>query len=143
MAEIRTAIYEGLFLLNQSSASSDFAGCVNFLKEVLERAEAEVICLGKWDERKLAFPVEGQKRGTFLLGVFRVRGTQIANIERDCNLSDQVVRCLILRAEHLGEVELELLKKDAAALKVEASLRSNDEPVGDDADTADVADAAN
>ena len=90
---------------------------------VFAHAEAEVLVLRKWDERKLAYPIRGQKRGVYVLAIFKARGTQIANIERDCNLSEQVTRCLIIQAEYMGEVELELAKKEVP-LAVEAKLHA-------------------
>lgn len=122
MAEVRINLYEGLFLLNQQAASADFAGCVDFLRQVFQRAEADLIVLRRWEERKLAYEIKGQKRGVYLLAYFKARGTQIANIERDCNLSDQVLRALITKADHIGEVELEVARKDAD-LSLEAKLR--------------------
>ncbi len=131
MAEARVNLYEGLFLLNQQAAASDFAGCVEFVRQVFQRAEAEVLVLRRWEERKLAFEVRGQKRGIYLLAYFKARGTQIANIERDCNLSEQVLRTLILKADHIGEIELEVAKKDAD-LSLEAKLRTPEAPRRDD-----------
>lgn len=115
MAENSRRLYEALLLLNQQAVASDFAGCVEHVREVFRRAEAEVEVLRKWDERKLAYEIEGQKRGTFLLAYVRVDGAQIANIERDCSLSEQILRVLIIRADHIGDVELELAKQDAEA----------------------------
>jgi len=115
MAENSRRLYEALLLLNQQAVASDFAGCVEHVREVFRRAEAEVEVLRKWDERKLAYEIEGQKRGTFLLAYLRVDGAQIANIERDCSLSEQILRVLIIRADHIGDVELELAKQDAEA----------------------------
>lgn len=123
MPEIRVNLYEGMFLLNQQHASADFAATVEFVREVFRRAEAEVIALRKWDDRKLAFEVKGQKRAVYLLAYFRARATQIANIERDCNLSEQVLRCMILKADHIGDIELEAAKKDAD-MTLEARPRS-------------------
>ncbi len=125
MAEVRINLYEGLFLLNQQAASADFAGCVDFIRQVFQRAEAELIVLRRWEERKLAYEIKGQKRGVYLLAYFKARGTQIANIERDCNLSDQVLRSLITKADHIGEAEIEVAKKDAD-LSLEAKLRNPD-----------------
>jgi small subunit ribosomal protein S6 len=124
MAQARVNLYEALFLINQQSIASDFAGCVDHVKEVLARAEAQVHVLGKWDERKLAYEIEGQKRGTFLLAYFHARSTQIANIERDCNLSDIVTRALIIKADHIGDAELEVIKRDLADVGIEGKLRS-------------------
>ncbi|MCE9590530.1 MAG: 30S ribosomal protein S6 [Planctomycetes bacterium] len=128
----RVHLYEGLFLLNQQAVAADYTGCIQFLRDVFARAEAELIVLRKWEERKLAFEIKGQKRGIYLLAYFRVRGAQIANIERDCSLSDHILRSMIIRADHLGEVELELAKKDAD-LSLELKLRSEDRPRRDDA----------
>jgi small subunit ribosomal protein S6 len=128
-ATINVALYEGLFLMNQSTVASDFTGAMDHLKQIFDRAEAEVIVLDKWDERKLAYEIEGQKRGTFFLAIFRARGTQIANIERDCNLSELVLRNIIIRGDHLGEPELELAKKGVKAM-IEAKLRQK--PIGED-----------
>lgn len=136
MAEVRINLYEGLFLLNQQAASADFAGCVDFIRQVFQRAEAELIVLRRWEERKLAYEIKGQKRGVYLLAYFKARGTQIANIERDCNLSDQVLRSLITKADHIGEAEIEVARKDAD-LSLEAKLRSPDPSVRRDAEIWD------
>ena len=135
MSEIGVNLYEGMFLLHQQAVSSDFAGCVDFLKQVFERAEAELIVLRRWDERRLAYAIKGQRRGTFMLTYFRARSTQIANIERDCNLSEQVLRNMILRADHLGETELELAGKDAD-LSLEMALRGGDDEPDENRDDA-------
>ena len=79
----------------------------------------------KWSERKLAYEVKGQKRGSFVLVYFRAAHDQITQIDRDCNLSDLVLRNLILKADHIGETELEVINKDADNLGVEANLRSS------------------
>jgi small subunit ribosomal protein S6 len=124
-----------LFLLRQEEASSDFGGCVEFLKNVFDRAGADVKVLRKWEERRLAYDIKGQRRGIFMLAYFTVAGVQIANIERDCELSDHILRCLIIRADHVGETELELEAREAETLATESSLR--DAADGDDQSHAD------
>lgn len=108
MADPTPVLYEALFLMSQSALASDSEGTIAQVQEMLNRAEAETLDLRQWDERKLAYPIEGQKRGTFLIAYFKARPTQIANIERDCNLSEQVLRTMFVRADHMGEVELKL-----------------------------------
>jgi ribosomal protein S6 len=115
-------LYEGLFLLNQQAVAGDFNAAVEFVRNVLERAGAQVRLLKKWDERKLAYEIKGQKRGAYLLAYFLVEGVQIANIERDCNLSEVVLRNLIIKAEHVGDTEIDLASR-AGEVKVEAKLR--------------------
>lgn len=123
-------LYEGLFLLSQEAASNDFGGCVDFLRATFDRAKAEVVVLRRWDERRLAAEIKRQKRGVFLLAYFKCEPSQIAAIERSCALSEQVLRCLIIRADHIGEVELEAAAKDAE-LSIQMKLDEQAEPAED------------
>ena len=123
-------LYEGLFLLRQEAASNDFGGCVDFLRSTFDRVGAEVVVLRKWDERRLAAEVRRQKRGIFLLAYFRSQPTQIAAVERTCALSEQILRCLIIRADHIGEVELEAAAKDAE-LSIQVKVDEQVEPAAD------------
>ncbi len=137
MADVKTALYEGMFLINQQQMAGDLEGALSHIREMLDRAEAEVISLRKWDERKLAYPVNGQKRGLYVLALFRVRAVQIANIERDCNLSELVMRVLMTRCDHMGETEIELELKEAETSAVEAKLRQEQGDAPAEADSSD------
>ena len=98
--------YEGMFLVHPSLADGEKA--LDPVKRVLERAEAEVLICKKWDERKLAYEVGGQKRGVYVLTYFRCDGSRVADIERDVQLSDQLLRLLVLDAE---DVSAEVMNK--------------------------------
>ncbi len=115
-------LYEGMFLLSQQTASAGLSEALNAVSQILDRAEAEVLCISKWDERKLSHPIRGQKRGLYVYALFRAAGVRIANIERDCNLGDDVTRVLITTADHMGETEIELAKQAAAHSADEAVL---------------------
>jgi len=121
MAETTPQMYEALILLSQNAAA-DLAAAVEFVRATLTRHHAEVLVLRKWDERKLAYPIRGQKRGIYLLAYFKVSGPLMAAIDRDFTLSENIARALILRADHVGEVELELAKREET-LPVEVKLR--------------------
>lgn len=108
--------YEGLFLFNLQEINGDLNTAVQHLREILDRAEAEVIAITRWDERKLAYPIKGQKRGLFLLAAFRARPSQVANIDRDVNLSELLLRAMITRGDHLGEVELDQFRAEGQKL---------------------------
>ncbi len=98
--------YEGLFLFPQSAAS-DLQSAVDHLKEILARAEVKIISLRKWDERRLAFEIKRNRRGLFFLVYFEAAPNALAHIERDCNLSEQVLRSMVIRAEHLTREQME------------------------------------
>ena len=128
-------LYEGLFLLAQR-ASAEFSASIDHLKQILAKAEADVIALSKWDERRLAYRVNGQKRGIYLLAHFRAKPSTLKGLERDCNLSELIVRHMVIKADHLGPTELELAAKEAN-LDLEAQLREGDQQ-GDASEAAEV-----
>lgn len=136
MTEVRTHLYEGMFLLSQQAVATDQAAAIEHVRDILNRAEAEIIILSRWDERKLAYEIKKQKRGLFVLAYFNARATQIANIDRDCNLSEQVLRSLIIRADYMGEEEMTLAKENAASASESRPRTSDDAAPAAEADTA-------
>jgi small subunit ribosomal protein S6 len=114
--------YEGLFLFPQSKIGQ-LQSAVEHVEEILTRAEAEIIGLRKWDERRLAYEIRGNKRGVYMLVYFRARGSALVGIERDCNLSEQLLRFMIVRADHLTVEQMEAAD-GRAELADEAKLRA-------------------
>ena len=52
-----------------------------------------------WDERKLAYPINGHKKGVYWLTYFKMPGTNIAALERQCEINDDIIRKLILKVD--------------------------------------------
>ena len=129
MADLRKVLYEGMFLLHQGAIASDFPGCIDHVTGIIERHGGQIVLCRKWEERRLAYDIQGQRRGTFLLIYFSAPGSAITKIERDCNLSEKVLRTLIIRADHIGETELEVARKDGD-VSAEAALRGGGEEDG-------------
>lgn len=127
MSQASVGLYEGLFLLSQG-ASSDLLQCLDHVRQVLQNRGAKVVALRKWDDRKLAYPIKGQRRGVYLLGHFEAPAESLTQIDRDLNLSEIVLRNMILRADHIGEAELELVTREASERSVEADLRREEAP---------------
>ena len=122
MSDTPAKLYEGMFLINPQVAAGDLSAAIDHVQEILNRANAEAIVLHQWDERRLAFPIKGQKRGLYIYTLFNVQGSQLAGIERDCNLSEMVMRVLMLRADHMGETEIELAREEAKIKGTQALL---------------------
>jgi small subunit ribosomal protein S6 len=97
--------YEAMFLFGPS-ALADLDGAINAAKAMVERHGGTVLLIKKWDERKLAYEIKKQKRGTYIICFFTGPGPAVSAIERDVNLSDDVLRVLITRADHLNTEEM-------------------------------------
>lgn len=96
----RTYTYEGLFLFPQA-AVAELKAASDHVLELLQRAGAEILSFKKWDERRLAFEIKGNKRGLYFLAYFKAKGSKMHNLERDCNLSEKLLRAMFTRADHV------------------------------------------
>jgi len=92
-------LYEGMFLVDSGLAAADWEGTVGVIENILKRADAEVVALRKWGERRLAFEIAHKSRGTYILSYFRADPQRIAGLEKDVQLSEKVMRVLVLGTE--------------------------------------------
>jgi len=90
--------YEGMFLFPQV-ASSDLKAAQEHVEYLISRGEGEIISLAKWDERRLAYEIKGNRRGLYFLTYFKATGEGAIEIERQVNLSEQLLRAMILKAD--------------------------------------------
>jgi small subunit ribosomal protein S6 len=109
-------LYEGMFLVDSAKAASNWDGINAAIKKILDKAKAEIVSMRKWDDRKLAYDIRGVSRGTYLLCYFRVDGQQIRNIEKAVQLSEKIIRVLILNTDQMTQEDID---KDTPATKVE------------------------
>jgi small subunit ribosomal protein S6 len=120
------SVYEGMFLFPQA-ATADLQAAVDHIKALLTRAGAELISLSKWDERRLAYEIKGNKRGVYFLTYFRAPRDKMVVLERGCTLSEQLLRTLFTRADHLSD-EMIQAADGQAKLADEIKLRKEAPP---------------
>jgi small subunit ribosomal protein S6 len=92
-------VYECMFLLDTNKVAGDVPTASKQLHALLERNQAEVLASRPWDERRLAYPISGHKKGLYYLTYFRTEGKNVAAIERDCALTELILRTLILKVD--------------------------------------------
>lgn len=101
-------LYEAMFLVDSAEATTDWDGVIATIKNILEKAGAEIVSIRKWDDRKLAYEINGKGKGTYILCYFRAAGSKLQDIERDIQLSERIMRVLILCAEHRQAEDVEM-----------------------------------
>jgi small subunit ribosomal protein S6 len=109
-------LYEGMFLVDSAKAASDWDGINATIKRILDKAKAEIVSMRKWDDRRLAYDIRGVSRGTYLLCYFRADGGQIQSIEKAVQLSEKIIRVLILNTDQMTQEDID---KETPATKAE------------------------
>ena len=119
-------LYEGMFIISDTVAGSDWEAAVKHVEDLLKNRGAEVLKSEKWEDRKFAYKLKGHKRGAYLLVYFNAPTDSISPMKRDFELSGNVLRTLIVRVDKVGESKPE----EEAEKPVEETKAS-----GDSADT--------
>ena len=101
METVVTRTYEGLFLVDSGEAAADWNQVTGAIEKILSRSESEIVSLRKWDDRRLAYEINKKNRGTYILAYFDCDPDRIGSIERDVQLSEKVIRVLILRTDRM------------------------------------------
>lgn len=109
-----TRLYEGMFLLDNQVVREDWKKAKAVVTDNLAKHGAKVIAARRWDERKLAYPIGTRRRATYLLAYFEMGNAHIGEMRRDLELSESVLRYLILKAEQVPQTELDLAQAEQA-----------------------------
>lgn len=117
-------LYEAMFLLDPTFGAS-MENCESEIRRLLGRAEAEVNFIGKWDERRLAYRINGRKRGVYVLVYFTAPTDKIAGLVRDVQISEEILRLLVLRAD---DVTREMMERHC---EMRGADRSSDDESSD------------
>lgn len=120
----RVGEYEVMFLASQGAAAT-LGQLLEHINEVFNRAGAEVIAMRKWDDRRLAFEIDKQKRGVYFLAYIRCAGDMVPHLERDVVVSEQLMRVLVTKADHLTLDEMRS-HDQRQQLGDEARMRGNE-----------------
>src|SRR3954470_9142745 len=97
--------YEAMFLFPPPGVT-DVEAMIANARGIIERHGGKIIVIKRWDERKLAYEIRKQKRGTYVIAYFNGPPQAVTPIERDVNLSEDVIRVLVTKADHLNEKEM-------------------------------------
>ena len=127
-------VYECLFLLDSNKVGGDLEGVVKQIGTILEKHQAEILASRPWDDRRLAYPVEGQKKGLYYLMYFRTEGKNVVEIERDCKLNEAILRWLVLKLDHpkLVEAMLNVARDERAGVALQSVTEPPDDALLDE-----------
>lgn len=114
-------LYEGMFLVSTRTAKKDETAAMELITEQITRHGGEIVDASKWDDRKLAYPVEKQTRAVYFLVHFNAPEESVSKINFQCNLNTEILRHLIL------------IDEDGVAEKPEAEETPAEEPVKEEA----------
>jgi small subunit ribosomal protein S6 len=92
-------VYEGMFILDSNRYARDPDGVSGKVEQFITAAGGEMLVSRLWEERRLAYPINGQRKGTYWLTYFRIEGTKLKDLQRQFEIEDNVLRHLMLKVD--------------------------------------------
>jgi len=128
-------LYECMFLLDSGRYAQDPNGTEATIQEYLERCKAEIVAKAPWQEGKLAYEIDGHRKGLHYLVYFKMDGSEVETLGRICKLSDLVIRHLVIEHEEkLFDLMIQQLTVGGAHGEEEPLPVGAPNPVGRDRD---------
>jgi small subunit ribosomal protein S6 len=118
--------YEVTILVRAAAARADYEGTLAAVRAVYEAEGAKFTELDKWDERKLAYQIEGETSALYLNGYFNADPLAIDKIERRAQLGEVILRQLIIArpGKDMERIREQRVKQAAAAAAAALSAAS-------------------
>ncbi|HRV80537.1 MAG: 30S ribosomal protein S6 [Planctomycetes bacterium] len=128
-----TQTYEAMVLVSNQVVREDWRKAKSLVAEMLTKHEGSIKTLRRYEERRLAYPIKGNLRATYYLTYFEMPGANVPALRRDMELSESVLRNLVLAVDAVPEEEIA-----QAALEEDADYTVPEPPADDEPDVEEV-----
>ena len=92
-------VYEGMFILDANRYGRDPDAVSGQIPEMIRAGGGEILVSRLWEERRLAYPIQGHRKGAYWLTYFKLDSGQLSGVQRKCRLSDSILRALFLKVD--------------------------------------------
>lgn len=91
--------YEGMFLLDSNRYASNPEGTGGEVLAILEKAGAKVLASRPWQDSKLAYQIDGHRKGLYFLTYFSIETAKLGEITRLCKFNETILRHLLIKLD--------------------------------------------
>jgi len=131
---LSTVTYEGMFLLDTNKYAANPQGVSGEVLAILERVGAKVLATRPWQDGKLAYAVDGHRKGLHFLVYFSMDSRQLTEVDRLVKFNETILRHLVIKlpvaliepmlamATGKGEVVTTFRDTDAVSIDVTAAV---------------------
>lgn len=97
--------YEGMFVVQNREGQKEPDPMVELITGLITKSGGELVSIEKWDDRKLAYDIDGHSQGIFYLTYFTGDENTVQKLRRECRLSDTILRALFLAIDKIPTPE--------------------------------------
>ncbi|MCE9524911.1 MAG: 30S ribosomal protein S6 [Planctomycetales bacterium] len=122
-------VYENLVILDSNKYAQNPADVGAQIPNLVAKFGGEVLVSRLWNEQKLAYPIDGHKKGTYWLTYFRLDSLKLIEFSREIRINEIIVREMTLKVDpRLVDALVEHAKGGGKSRAAEVVIPAVDEP---------------
>ena len=107
--------YELMLVLRPDTADDRVQQILDRTTRGIAEADGQIIKVSPWGRRRLAYPISGQREGSYFIVVFESPSEAVEQLEHSLNITEELLRHLITRVERPAASRRPGSKGDGAA----------------------------
>ncbi len=92
-------VYECMFILNPNAYAKNPSSIANVVEDLVKNSGGKILASRLWNEQKMAYPINGHRKGVYWLTYFALESTNLPKFNRACRIQDVVLRHLPLKVD--------------------------------------------
>ena len=92
-------VYECMFIFNANAYNKNPGAAAKAVDHVTKAAKGELLASRLWNEQKMAYPINGHRRGVYWLTYIKMDSAMLPKFNRACQLTDIMLRHLAIRID--------------------------------------------
>lgn len=91
--------YELMLVLRPDTADDRVQQVLDRTTRGIAASDGQIVKVSPWGRRRLAYPIAGHREGSYFIVVFEAPSGAIEELERSLNITEEVMRHLVIRLE--------------------------------------------
>ncbi|MBR0238949.1 MAG: 30S ribosomal protein S6 [Thermoguttaceae bacterium] len=134
--------YEGMFILDTALYARDPEAAPKKIEAAITENGGEIAVSRIFDERKLAYPIKGQRKGVYWLVYFRLEGVKLIEVDRLFKLIEGNLRHMVVKHDNrMADAMIENAKTGNFIQAHDEVVQESASSIAVDAVTGDVIDS--
>jgi len=105
------AFYENIFIARQELGDKEIEKTIENYKNILEKNKANLVDTELWGLRNLAYKIEKNKKGHYVVLKIDGNGQAIHELERNMRIDENIIRYLSFKTDSINTKPSILAKK--------------------------------
>lgn len=116
-------IYENIVILNPSLNEEEVKASIAKICEIISSTNGEILKTDYWGKRKLAYEINKQKMGIYILLLFKAPPSTIKKIEDFFKVHDPIIKFMVIK---LSKKQIEAIPKEVFGAGVSSQEANTD-----------------